>query len=168
MLLLGSILFLGMLLMCTAGGQSRPAEKGEPAAPSGALSVSSSGAVPGDLEGELEGLLCQIKGAGRVQVALRYGSSSRAEYAYDESSSSSSGENASSRDTERRLAEIDGQPVLLSTSNPQVTGLVVVAEGAGDPLVKERLYQALSSLFGINAVQIAIIEAEGSGDYEDQ
>lgn len=35
---------------------------------------------------------------------------------------------------------------------------MIVAEGAGDALVKERLYQAIKSLLGLTSSQIAIIE----------
>ena len=45
-----------------------------------------------------------------------------------------------------------------------IQGVVVVAEGAGDPLVRERLYAAVRSLLGLKAAQIAVIEGEGSDD----
>ena len=52
--------------------------------------------------------------------------------------------------------------MLIKSEQPLVRGVAVLAEGAGDPLVKERLYLAVRSLLGINASQIAIIEKERS------
>lgn len=120
-----------------------------------------------ELEKKLEELLCQVKGAGKVQVALTYADSAAAVYAYDNSTRTTTGESSSSQDNESRMVEINDQPVLVSTTSPRIRGVLVVAEGGGDPLVKERLYQALGSLLGINAAQIAIIEAEGSIDNEN-
>ncbi|MBQ6808793.1 MAG: hypothetical protein IJP07_06535 [Firmicutes bacterium] len=169
-LILAACLCLGILLMRGHGGNaveaqsSAASQKADSSLPPAGLSSAGEG---DQLEQELEELLCQVKGAGRVHVALRYADSAAAVYAYDESTRVTTGENSSTRDTEARIVEIDDQPVLVSTTSPRIQGVVVVAEGGGDPLVKERLYQALSSLLGINAAQIAIIEAEGSRDYEN-
>ena len=100
---------------------------------------------------------------------MTYADSAASIYAYDNSTRTTAGEGTTSQDTESSLVSINNQPVLVSTASPKIQGVVAVAEGGGDPLVQERLYQALRSLLGINASQIAIIEAEGSEhEYEDR
>lgn len=168
LLILGACLLLGISLMCWGRGEegSSPALGQQSGTEDGDALLPTFDGEEDPLEIKLEELLCQVKGAGQVQVVLRYADSGTAAYAYDSSSRSVTGEGNSTVDTETRLVEMDQQPVLLSTSSPQVQGVLVVAEGGGDPLVQERLYQALRSLLGINAGQIAILEAEGSIDHE--
>lgn len=168
LLILAACLLFGVLLMSWNSSSPEAAVEGEQAQIQADLSPELYHGEEGDqLEKKLEELLCQVKGAGSVQVALSYADSARAVYAYDESTRTTTGKDSSTQDTEARIVEINEQPVLVSTTSPRILGVVVVAEGGGDPLVKERLYQALSSLLGINAAQIAIIEAEGSSDYEN-
>ena len=165
LVLLGAGLLLGIALMCRPGPEKKTAVQPEAEAP--ALSEGLPG--PETLESQVEALLSQVKGAGRVRVMLTYGESAASVYAYDNSSRVTSSESSQTNDTEARLVEIDDRPVLVSTVQPRVRGVVAVAEGAGDPVVRERLQQALCSLLGINAAQIAILEAEGSVlEYEDR
>ena len=169
-------LIVGVLLMSWGRGVSGAASAVTATATSATTSTTSEPEKPpglyqqepeDELEKKLEKLLCQVKGAGKVQVALTYADSAAAVYAYDNSTRTTTGESSSSQDNESRMVEINDQPVLVSTTSPRIRGVLVVAEGGGDPLVKERLYQALGSLLGINAAQIAIIEAEGSIDNEN-
>ena len=147
------LLLIGIMLMLYGGG-----EKEQPAAaePTAAESHDDS------LEKELEALLSGVKGAGTVSVLLRYDGSDSAVYAYDNhiSDHTASDGGITSDRTAELSASGDGG-VLIRTETPLVTGVLVVAEGAGDPLVKERLYQAVKALLGMKADQIAIIEGEG-------
>ena len=166
LLLLAFCLLAGVVLMGLDGSQER-------SEPTESLTVPVPDEVVSDgneeLEQKLEALLSQVKGAGRVQVAVTYADSAASIYAYDNSTRTTAGEGTTSQDTESSLVSINNQPVLVSTASPKIQGVVAVAEGGGDPLVQGRLYQALRSLLGINASQIAIIEAEGSEqDYEDR
>lgn len=106
------------------------------------------------LEAKLVTILAQIKGAGAVAVALTFAESVESVYAEEEEQAVSTDQSQSSS----ALAAINDNPVLIKQRLPKVLGVVVVAEGAGDPLVKERLYQAASSLLGLNAAQVAVIE----------
>ena len=160
------VLLVGVLLMGFGGGKirSEPVENGMVPVEDDLMVGEQK-----DLEQKLETVLSQVKGAGAVQVVVTYADSAASVYAYDNSTRTTTGEGATSQDTESSLVSINDQPVLVSTASPKIQGVVAVAEGGGDPLVQERLYQALRSLLGINASQIAIIEAEGSEqDYEDR
>ena len=87
-LILAACLCLGILLMRGHGGNaveaqsSAASQKADSSLPPAGLSSAGEG---DQLEQELEELLCQVKGAGRVHVALRYADSAAAVYAYDES-----------------------------------------------------------------------------------
>ena len=118
------------------------------------------------LQRELESILCQVRGAGRVRVAVWYSAGSSAVYATESEDSSerrTDGEEEQlSEDRRVSVATVGDQPLLVRQESAAVRGVVVVAEGAGDPQVKERLYAAVKSLLGLKTSQIAVIEGEGS------
>ena len=106
------------------------------------------------LEDKLVYILSEVKGAGTVTVALTF--EQGAEYVYAEENNEKQSTDQS--ETSTSLAQINDSPVLIKQRLPEVKGVVIVAEGAGDALVKERLYQATKSLLGLSTSQIAIIE----------
>lgn len=106
------------------------------------------------LEDKLVSILSEVKGAGTVTVALTF--EQGAEYVYAEENNEKQSTDQS--ETSTSLAQINDSPVLIKQRLPEVKGVVIVAEGAGDALVKERLYQAAKSLLGLSTSQIAIIE----------
>lgn len=110
------------------------------------------------LEQKLADILSQVKGAGQVSVAVEYSESAAAVYATDREISED--EDGSSRQEQESLTLAGDAPVLIKQQTPQLRGVLVVASGAGDVLVRERLLQAVKGLLGLEAAQIAIIEGE--------
>lgn len=108
------------------------------------------------LEEKLVAIFSAVKDAGKVSVALTFEEGTESIFA--EESNETLSENES--ETSSALAEINDTPVLIKQRLPKVRGLVIVAQGAGNPLVKERLYEAASSLLGLTSAQIAIIEGD--------
>ena len=109
-----------------------------------------------DLAEETEKVLSMIKGAGEVHVVISYERGEESIYAYDSEQSSSE----DSSEQKNTLASVNDAPVLL-TENPALPqGVVVVASGAADPVVKERLYKAVYSLLSLPANKIAVLEGE--------
>lgn len=49
-----------------------------------------------------------------------------------------------------------GSIMTIKEVNPTIRGVIVVAEGAGDPLVLERLYEAVKTVLGINGNKVQI------------
>ena len=123
----------------------------EPAEPTASTSYYSE---EKELEDKLISILSEIKGAGAVTVALTFEQGT--EYVYAEENNEK--QSADHSETSTSLAQINDSPVLVKQRLPEVKGVVIVAEGAGDALVKERLYQAIKSLLGLTSSQIAIIE----------
>lgn len=152
--LLALCLLAGLLLMNWGGGRGDPPKAAAETTPA---PLNSSEA---ELEAKLSALLSQVKGAGQVQVLLLYSDSGQQLYAWEQERQAESDAASSTVRESSKLAVADQQPVLLKSSSPAIQGVAVIAEGAGEPLVRERLYQALKSLLNINADQIAIIEKE--------
>lgn len=118
------------------------------------------------LEARLEEILSKIGGAGEVKVAVSFKATKEVEYAYNsETSESISTEEgpdtvAQSKDQENResltLATENDNPVIVKEYMPEVQGVLVVATGAGDPEVKQKLFSAVEGLLALPAHRIVI------------
>lgn len=165
MLKLSAVLVAGLLLMGWGRLEAAPAVEPAPGIERAELGYIRE---EEELAARVEAVLATVKGAGRVRVALTLADSGAAHYAQERESSSEAGAGDSRQQTSQALALAADQPVLLSRSAPAVRGVVVVASGAGDPLVAERLYWAVKSLLAVSGGQIAIIEGEPEAQAEAQ
>ena len=133
-----------------------------------------------EMEEELQGILGQIAGAGRVAVRVSLKASPLKEYATNTRTSKHSVEEKeqsgatrittdTSEDAQLVMAR-NGQigsgegPVVARETQPEVLGVVVVADGAGDPQVRARFIQAVQTLWGLAPYQVQVLpmKAEGS------
>jgi len=124
----------------------------------------------------LEEILGKIDGVGEVSVEVKLLRSSAKEYALNhnagqrtttESEKSGINRNISENTDQKEVVLIKdsaGQesPVLLTEETPVVGGVVVVAEGAGDPDIKEKMVSAVESALAIPPHKIEVLEG-GSG-----
>lgn len=156
---LSACLLLGVLLMYLGGFNAGTRDKDADTDTAATNSISYTASTD-TLERKLAAILAEVKGAGRVSVAVEYSESAAAVYAMESETAESSENGATSRQQQESVALANDAPVLIKQQTPQVQGIIVVASGAGDALVRERLYQAVKSLLGLDATQIAIVEGE--------
>ena len=142
-----------LLILGSVGGgktESSPAETGVPSA-----------SVSADAETELSALLSRIKGAGKVEVMVRYSGSGEDRYAYHEEVTEITEENASERREHKEMVLLNGDaPVVISHKNAEVEGVLVVAEGAANDHVRAALIEAVASYFhiGKNRIEVTAME----------
>lgn len=118
------------------------------------------------LAGELQSILSQIEGAGKVQVSITLSSDGKKQYATNTSDEKrdtketdrNGGErNITEENTSSDLAVSSGQALLIESRAPEVVGVLVVAEGARDILVKEKLSDATATLLNISPHQVRVL-----------
>lgn len=124
------------------------------------------GGLKHSLQTELAAILGQIEGAGVVEVSVTLDSDGIRTYAtnnrderrqIEESGRSTTIEESSTRD----LAVSSGNPLLLEEKLPEILGVLIVADGAGDPQVKENLTNAASTLLDISPHRVRVMPREG-------
>ncbi|KNY26774.1 hypothetical protein [Pseudobacteroides cellulosolvens] len=127
-------------------------------------------------EKRLKEILMTVKGAGKVNVMVTYVSGKEIVPAYDikrnendteEKDSGGGVRSIKQNDSENKVVfeEIQGnnkKPIVLKEIMPQVKGVVVVAEGASDPEVKERLARAVQVLLDVPIHRIEVLESGSS------
>lgn len=124
------------------------------------------------VEKRLEEVLSQVEGAGKVTVMITMGMSSELEIAQDTKKEDSVTEETSQQG-ERKKTETNqlekkavlledreggGVPVILKTREPLVQGVVIVAEGGGNVLVKDALSRAAQALLNLSADKVEILK----------
>jgi stage III sporulation protein AG len=108
------------------------------------------------LETETEDIIGSINGVGECKVMLTLKDTNESVYA--KNSQESSNDSSYSKEYEYVLYDgDDGEtPVLIKQYFPQIQGVAVVCEGGDNTAVKERIINALSSLFNISTSKISV------------
>lgn len=98
------------------------------------------------MENKLVTVLGNIEGCGKVSVAISYATDGEKVYAYETTTK----QDGSVVIETSSLITLKGEPLLVQTLTPQITGVVVVADGANDPLVRYKIKQAVVTLLDID------------------
>ena len=122
------------------------------------------------LEQRLEDILSTMRGAGKVRVLITYATAGERVAAtvstLDESVSETSGGTTATRSEQSRemkqpatVATEGGQsPIILVEREPEIRGVIVVAEGAADPTVRLSLQRAVQAVTGVPLSCIEVFE----------
>lgn len=122
------------------------------------------------LSQQAQEILSSMSGVGRVVVRVSLASGPAVEYARNQTSSERQIEEKAESGTTRKTTEgnqnvqlaiarssaTGDTPVVVRTRPAEVSGVLVVAEGAEDPSVRARLYEACSVLFGVSMDRISV------------
>lgn len=110
-------------------------------------------------EKRLETIISDIKGAGAVSVMITYYESVEKDFAYDvKSSRSAKDSGASTENIDKQAVKNSGEPIVVKEVYPDVKGVVITAEGAGMPAVKNNISEAVQSALGVAPHKISIFE----------
>jgi stage III sporulation protein AG len=128
-----------------------------------------------ELEKNIEEILSQINGVGKVEVLVTYVSGreivpysdlKKSDEVTEEKDSTGGTRKINKSSYESQIAYEDSgsgvkKPIILKELLPEVKGVVVVAEGASDPLVKECLLNAVKVLLDVPVHKIQVFERKG-------
>lgn len=117
-------------------------------------------------EKRLVNTLKQVEGVGKVKVMITVNSSKEAvlnkDSPYEQSSSEK--EKTVKEDEETVLIEEDGKkiPYVIKEVEPEVEGVVVIAQGGGNDIIKNQIVEAVSVLFHISSYKVKVLKMEDS------
>lgn len=123
-------------------------------------------------EQRLAEVLSQVEGVGRTQVMITYRSSGEKIVekdipVTDRTVNDTDGQGGSSSTVEREEKEetiyekgSDGSqtPYVVKVTEPEIAGVLVVAEGGGDPVIAKNITEAVVALFGVEAHKIKVMK----------
>ncbi|OPX43443.1 hypothetical protein CLHUN_25900 [Ruminiclostridium hungatei] len=124
-----------------------------------------------EMEEKLRDILAQIKGAGKVDVMITFVSGKESIPATDVNSSDSSTQEKDKEGGSRDIKENSREnsivyeesqgvkrPFVVKEILPEVKGVVIVADGGGDPEVKSNLTKAAQALLEVAAHRIQVFQ----------
>ena len=128
-----------------------------------------------ELEEKLERALSRVEGVGKVEVVLSLESANQkvvekdvpASRSSQESSGAQESSSASSVTTEESTVyqtDSDGSetPYVVRENYPEIRGVLVVAQGGGDPVAVQQIQEAVMALFRVEAHKIKVMKMKGS------
>ncbi len=125
-----------------------------------------------NVEKKIEEILSQIEGAGQVKVMITYASGKELVHAYDVKNNENSTDEKDSGGGTRKIIEKEysssivyeedenktKQAIVVKEIFPEVKGVVIVADGASDPVIRESLFKAVQALLDVPAHKIQVFE----------
>ena len=156
----GALILLAILFYGVGDGWFRTASRSGPSV------------VQESLETRLEDILSTVRGAGRVRVLVTYATAGERVAAtvstLDESVSETSGGTTATRSEQSRetrqpatVSTDSGQsPIILVEREPEIRGVIVVAAGAADPVVRLSLQRAVQAVTGVPLSCIEVFEMD--------
>lgn len=110
-------------------------------------------------EHRLEGILEKINGAGDVSVFITVSDGGEKIPAKDVSEKVSDGKDSYGEERETTVvtgSKSGGEPYIVEERTPEISGVLVVAEGASSEAVREEIYDAVKAVYGIAPHRIKI------------
>lgn len=112
-------------------------------------------------EERLREILSDIDGAGDVSVMITYYGTNEKNIAYEKRKNMSSF-GGSNESYDEKAVMADGEPMIINETYPEVKGVVVTAEGAQNPAVREALINAVRAALDVGAHKICIYKKGGN------
>lgn len=132
-------------------------------------------ALENTLAGKTEEILSQIEGVGDVRVTVNLASTTEKEYAVNTTTSNKETNENDQKGGVRTITEVDetGQmvlarinqgskeePVVVKEVKPEVRGVIVVSEGAEDPVIKAELTEAVHVYLDVPLHKVVVLSKE--------
>lgn len=165
---------VAVILMLTSNGSSNAGTEliQQPAARDIDDESTQIGLLEKDLEDKLVQNLQQMNGVGRVQVSVTLSTSLKSEFAMSGSITKKTIKEADKTGGTRESSEVTennqlvlpngaSQPVVVMEERPTVAGVLIIAEGAQDPNIRENIHNAVKTLLDIPTQRISVQPMEG-------
>lgn len=125
-------------------------------------------------EERLEHILSQVEGVGQAYVMVTLENGIEYRYAADEKQSGdsvftyASGSDSPSKVQEKEDREQsyiligssgDRRPLIVTELSPRIRGVVVVCDGAKNPVIRQRVSEAVTTALGISSLQVCVIQS---------
>ena len=104
------------------------------------------------MENKISSVLGKMDGCGKVQVAISYSSVDEKVYAYETEISA----NGSTTKQTTSIVTVNGQPLVVKSLPPEISGVVVVVAGGDDPAVRAKIKQVVVTLLGVSIDKVQV------------
>ena len=93
-----------------------------------------------------------IAGSGKAKLAISYSSNEEHVYAYETTTTTSNGVTKQTSS----IVSVKGEPLVTKTLPPKILGVVVVAEGADNPVVRLKIIEVVVTLLNVQQKDVQV------------
>lgn len=147
------ILIIGVILLILPAGAKTEKEKPQEAETYETYRV--------ETERNLKRILSKVKGVGKVEVFITFENYGEAVYAKNGQSEENKEKSAKEFSDSYVLKNDAGggeSPLVVKKETPEVSGVLVVANGAKDPVLKAQIISAVRAVTGVKAHRVEVLE----------
>lgn len=95
-----------------------------------------------EMEHKIVSVIQKIDGVGKVVVAITHDATNESVYAYESETNN--------------IVSVKGEPLVVKTLPPKILGVVVVAEGADNPIVRMKINEAVVTLLDVDETRVQV------------
>lgn len=130
-------------------------------------------ALEKELENKLQSNLQMMEGVGKVQVSVSFATGLKSEYARNDNVTKNTSQETDKTGGTRETTQVtennqvvmpngSSQPVVVVEDRPEIAGVLIIAEGARDPNVREGIHTAVQTLLNISSNKITVVPMGGA------
>ena len=170
-----ALIAVGMSFIYLGKGPETPAQSIQAKSGSTTTSTTSTkiGALEKELENKLQANILLMEGVGKVQVSVSFATGLKSEYARNDNVTKNTSKETDKAGGTRETTQVtennqvvmpngSSQPVMVMEDRPEVAGVLVIAEGARDPKVREGIHTAVQTLLNIPSARITVVPMGGA------
>jgi len=170
-----ALIAVGMSFIYLGKGPETPAQsiQANSASPTALTSSTKISALEKELENKLQANILLMEGVGKVQVSVSFATGMKSEYAHNDNVTKNTSKETDKAGGTRETTQVtennqvvmpngSSQPVMVMEDRPEVAGVLVIAEGARDPKVREGIHTAVQTLLNIPSARITVVPMGGS------
>jgi stage III sporulation protein AG len=170
-----ALVAVGMSFIYLGKGPENPVQGQQTKPASSAVSASGTkiSALEKELENKLQANILLMDGVGKVQVSVSLSTGLKSEYARNQSVTKNTSKETDKTGGTRETTQVtennqmvmpngSSQPVMVMEDRAEVAGVLVIAEGARDPKVREAIHTAVQTLLNIPSAKITVVPMGGA------
>lgn len=130
------------------------------------------GILEKELESKLQTNILMMEGVGKVKVSVNFLTGLRSEYVRNNNITKRTNKESDKTGGTRETTEVTennqvvmpngtSQPVIAMEDRPEIGGVLIIAEGAKDPAVREGIHTAVQTLLNIESAKITVVPMGG-------
>lgn len=165
-----AVIAVGMSFIYLGKGPEIPNQDIQAKSASATVSTSATkiGVLEKELESKLQANILQMEGVGKVHVSVSFATGLKSVFERNQNVTERTSKEIDKVGGTRETTEVtennqvvmpsgSSQPVMVMENRPEVAGILIIAEGARDPNVREGIHTAVQTLLNIPSTKINVV-----------